>query len=221
MQKEWKGDKTFLIAQLVRITEQFINSDIIKINPPLFFQDDIKRRIILAMSMSSIVQHLVHQIRCENTNSLTPVFDKDKPIRSTEDMRPWHTSKPCERTKRSHINFCVYDSTWEASEAFQLDHNENVIAWVKNDHIGFEIPYIYQGIVHKYRPDFLVKLADGSHIIIEVKGQDTEQDKVKRDFLDEWVKAVNQYKSFGKWNWGVVEEPGEIEGVIRQEHYEL
>lgn len=128
MRNEWKGDKTFLIAQLVRITEQFINSDIIKINPPLFFQDEIKRRIILAMSMTQIVNHLVHQIRCENTQSLTPVFDPDKPLRSTRDMRQWYTSKPCERTKKSHINFCIYDSTWEASEAFQLDHNPNVAA---------------------------------------------------------------------------------------------
>ena len=36
-------------------------------------------------------------------------------------MTTWYTSKPCERTARSHINFCVYDSTWEASEAFELD----------------------------------------------------------------------------------------------------
>ncbi len=26
-------------------------------------------------------------------------------------------SKPCEHTKRSQINMCVYDSTWEATES--------------------------------------------------------------------------------------------------------
>ena len=38
--------------------------------------------------------------------------------RSTGDMRSWYTGRPCELTKHSHINFCVFDSTWEASEAY-------------------------------------------------------------------------------------------------------
>ncbi len=55
--------------------------------------------------------------------------------------------------KSSHINSCVQDSTWEAGEAFQLDHDPGVAAWVKNDHLGFEILYVYRGVVRKYRPD--------------------------------------------------------------------
>ncbi len=34
---------------------------------------------------------------------------------------------------------CVYDSTWEVSEAYVLDHNPVVDAWVKNDHLGFDV----------------------------------------------------------------------------------
>ena len=56
-------------------------------------------------------------------------------------MSTWYTGRPCERTDHSHINFCVYDSTWEAAEAFELDHNPAVSAWVK-DHLAFEILYI-------------------------------------------------------------------------------
>jgi type III restriction enzyme len=103
------------------------------------------------------------------------LFDRARPIRSTGDMGTWYTGKPCERTEHSHINFCVYDSTWEASEAFELDHNPDVAAWVKNDHLGFEILYVYRGVVRKYRPDFLMRLASGENLILEVKGQDLEQ----------------------------------------------
>jgi hypothetical protein len=39
--------------------------------------------------------------------------------------------------RKSHINVCVYDSTWEASDAFQLDESDAVAAWVKNDHLGW------------------------------------------------------------------------------------
>lgn len=206
MSPDWKGDKSFLLAQLVKIVEQFIKSDIIQINPPLFFQDGVKRRILITLNMSKIVNHIFNSIKCENTQSITPVFDSDKPIKSTGDMRTWYTSKPCEPTEKSHINFVVLDSTWESSVAFQLDKRPNVSAWVKNDHLGFEIPYMFQGIVHKYRPDYITKLSDDSHIIIEVKGQETQQDKVKWDYLDEWIRAVNEYGGFGKWNWTVVDE---------------
>ena len=34
-----------------------------------------------------------------------------------------------------------------ASEAFELDRNDHVEAWVKNDHLGVEIVYVYRGAV--------------------------------------------------------------------------
>lgn len=214
MAPDWKGDKSILLAQLIRIVEKFINSDIIKLNPPLFFQDEIKRRILITLNMNKIVNHIFNEIRCENTQSLTPVFDADKPIRSTGDMRTWYTSKPCDNYKKNHINFCVYDSTWEYNAAFQLDKHPNVKAWTKNDHLHFEIPYMFQGIVHKYRPDFIVKLIDDTYFIVEVKGTETQQDQVKWEYLREWIQAVNEYGSFGKWNWGVASEPNEIINLL-------
>jgi len=73
-----------------------------------------------------------------------------------------------------------------------------VPAWVKNDHLGFEILYNYQGIVRKYRPDFIIKLSNGVHLILETKGEHDDKDRVKRDFLDEWVCALNYNGGFGK-----------------------
>jgi type III restriction enzyme len=131
-------------------------------------------------------------------------------------MRTWFTGKPCEYTERSHINFCVYDSTWEATEAFELDRSSNVSAWVKNDHLGFEVLYIYQGVVHKYRPDFLVRLKDGAMLVLETKGQESDQDKTKRASLDEWVKAVNEHGEFGKWGWAVSRSPGDVAEILHQ-----
>ena len=123
MQTNWQGGKTFLLAQLVRLVEQFIRSDRISITPALFVRDDLKRRLIITLNMTKVTQHIGEAIRFENTEKLEPVFDRDHPIRSTGDMGTWYTGKPCEHTVKSHINFCVYDSTWEASEAFELDHN--------------------------------------------------------------------------------------------------
>ena len=214
MQQHWQGSREVLLAQLVHLVEQFIRTDKIYITPPLFYQDDLRRRLIITLNMSRLVQHIWGAIRHENTESLTPVFDQDHPIRSTSEMRTWYTVKPCAHVRKSHINLCVYDSTWEASDAFILDESDNVAAWAKNDHLGFEVLYVYKGVVRKYRPDFIVRLTNGEMLIIETKGQDTEQDRVKRDYLDEWTKVVNANGGFGLWRWAVVNAPGELRDVL-------
>jgi type III restriction enzyme len=216
IKQSWKGSREILLAQLVRIVEQFIRSDRILISPPLFYQDELRRRLIITLNMSRIVQHVCEAVRQENTERLTPIFDRDHPIRSTGQMRTWYTSKPCQRTRKSHINVCVYDSTWEASDAFVLDNSSAVSAWAKNDHLGFEVPYVYRGVVRKYRPDFLVRLANGDMLILETKGQDTELDRVKRCYLEEWVQAVNTHGAFGRWQWKVARHPGEIRDILLQ-----
>lgn len=213
---EWKGTKEYLLAQIIQIVEDFIHSNKIQISPPLFTQDETKRRILITLNMQKLVQHIWEAIRFENTESIAPVFDTDNPIRSTANMQTWYTGRPCEHTKRSHINHCVFDSTWEASEAFELDRNPNVEAWVKNDHLGFEILYIFKGVVRKYRPDFIIKLKTGEFLVLETKGQDTQQDKTKREFLDEWTKAVNQHGGFGKWQWAVSMNPADVAGILEQ-----
>jgi len=99
--------------------------------PALFNRDDLRRRLIITLNMTKVVQHIWEAIRFENTEKLEPVFDRDRPIRSTGHMGTWYTGKPCEYTKRSHVNFCVYDSAWEATESFELDRNPAVDAWAK------------------------------------------------------------------------------------------
>ncbi len=217
MKHAWQGSREVLLAQLVKIAERFIASDRITITPSLFYQDELRRRLIITLNMSRIVQHVWEAVRQENTERLTPVFDRDHPLRATGDMRTWYTGKPCERTRKSHINVCVYDSTWEASDAFALDDSDAVAAWVKNDHLGFEVLYVYRGVVRKYRPDFLVRLANGDMLVLETKGQNTEQDRVKRRYLDEWAQAVSAHGGFGRWRAAVAKVPSEIRDILMED----
>ena len=216
MKPSWKGNKDYLLAQLIKLVEQFIMSDKIRFEPLLFSQDNLKRRILLTLSMNKIVHYIFEKIRFENAETIIPVFDQDYPIRSTGNMLSWYTGKPCEHTKKSHINMCVFDSSWEASEAFELDRNPNVKAWVKNDHLGFVIFYFFEGLVHKYYPDFLIRLANDEMLVLETKGQDTLKDKTKRAFLDEWIKAVNSHGGFGKWNWAVSFNPADVPMMLKK-----
>jgi type III restriction enzyme len=73
--------------------------------------------------------------------------------------------------------------------------------------------------VRKYRPDFLVRLANGGTLVLETKGQDTEQDKVKRRYLEEWVDAVNSHGGFGNWRGVITLRPGEIRDIFMRSEF--
>ena len=217
MKLTWKGNREYLLAQVIRLVERYIESDKLRIDPEIFNSDDLRRRILIALHMPTIAEHLKQAIRFDNTESLVPIFDTERPIRATGDMLPWYTSKPCEHVNRSHINMCVFDSRWEASEAFELDKSPHVAAWVKNDHLGFEITYSFRGVIRKFRPDYLVRLANGTTLILEVKGQDNQEQQTKREFLAEWVRAVNGHGGFGVWAADVSRYPSDIHEILQRQ----
>ncbi|GJQ22678.1 type III restriction endonuclease subunit R [Candidatus Brocadia sapporoensis] len=211
---DWKGSKETFLIQLINIIEKFICSNKIVIKNPLFNQDESRKRILIMLNMNKVVQHIWNEIRAVNTQALTPVFDKENPIRSTSDIRTWWTSKPNEAFDKTHINFVVVDSKWEYLEAKTINESKVVESFVKNDHLNFVIYYNYQGVVRRFFPDFICKLTNGEYLIIETKGQDNEQNKTKRAYLDEWCRAVNEHGGFGKWGWAVSFDPNDLERLL-------
>lgn len=211
-----EGTKFALIGQVIRLVQEYLASSAIVLNPPLFSRDPLRRRVMLMLSMDRIVRHLWDFIKLEHVERRKLVFDTGKRVRSTYDMAVWYTSKPCSITEHSHISHCVFDSTWEAAESYRLEKNPNVAAWVKNDHLGFEIAYVFNGVVRKYHPDFLVRLTDGKMLVLETKGQETRQDRIKRDALKEWVCAVNEEKQYGQWCSDVSSNVSDVDGIIQK-----
>ena len=89
-----------------------------------------------------------------------------------------------------------------------------VESWVKNDHLSFEILYVHNGVVKKYRPDFLIQLTSEKFLIVEVKGRQREQDDTKHVCMEEWIKAVNEHGGFGQWQFAVSRTPSDIQDVL-------
>lgn len=216
MKTSWQNEATkfALLGQVIRLVEEYLKSGAIVINPPLFNTDPVRQRIIYMMNMNKIVQHLWSFIKLEQTEKIAPIFDPNKKIRSTADMPTWFTSKPCYITKTSQISHCVFDSAWEATESYVIEKNPHVTAWAKNDHLGFEILYVFDGVVRKYLPDFLIRLDNGKTLILETKGQETRRDKEKRKALSEWVAAVNSLGEYGEWCNDVSYNIADVDGII-------
>jgi type III restriction enzyme len=122
-------------------------------------------------------------------------------------------------TTKSHISHVVLDApSWEHSVAYQLEQIPEVIAYARNDHLDFVIPYEWQGARHEYRPDYLIRwrMPDGSEVkvILEVKGFATEQDRQKEAAARRWVRAVNHHGEFGRWMFVVCRDPRKVRHAL-------
>ena len=123
----------------------------------------------------------------------------------------FHTTKPIYPVTRCHLNAMVADTQkWEQSAAFLLDSHPGVKSWVKNDRLGFYIPYRNRGLPARYVPDFLVVTDSGQTVIVEIKGQVTDSADAKAKAAQRWVAAVNRLGTHGNWHYLLVTDPGRL-----------
>ena len=214
LKPNWKGNKEFLLMQIIKLVGEFIDSDKIKVVDVT--DDELRKKMTILFSMQKVVAHVCKAIDSSNIENRKMILDSKKPIKSTGHMRTWSTKKPTELVVKSHINLAVYDSGWEINSGQELERNKHVVSWVRNDHIGFVIKYLYNGILHDYYPDFLIRLDNDVTLVLEVKGVDDNQNKEKRRYLEQWVDVVNEDGNHGTWSWDVIFNPSELRNVIEK-----
>lgn len=209
----YTGRSEALLMQLIKITDEFLASDKINIKGPAG-EDPLRRRILIGQSMDRVVQHFLQQVQPQNMSALECVYDDQFPRGSTANMRTWWTTRPTKKTVKSHVNKVVTDGAWESFVADCLERSANVHAWIKNDHLGFAITYLWNGSRRKYIPDFLVRLSSGETLVMEIKGQPNDESRAKKAALEQWVKAVNATGGWGTWRSVEVTEMAEVERVV-------
>ncbi len=217
LQGGFEGPSDYLVFQLIRLLEEFIGSDRLVI-PTQYHQEPLRKRILIALNLDVIVQHLLRHVRQQNAERIEPVFDPERPIGSTRDMRTWYTTKPCHPAQKSQISHVVVDSAWEQYVADALESHADVRAYARNEHLGFQVHYLWNGARRRYLPDFLARMACGETLVIEIKGQDSEQDRAKRAALDAWVTGVNARGGFGRWRSAVAFEPAQIHDILGRQN---
>jgi len=118
------------------------------------------------------------------------------------------TIKDCWTTDpaKCHLNLVPQDSDWETIVCGKLEEMDEVRAYVKNQGLGFRIPYTCDGRPGNYHPDLLVRIDDGRgladllNVILEVSGRKkNEKDAKVQTAKTLWVPAVNHLGNFGRW----------------------
>jgi type III restriction enzyme len=145
---------------------------------------------------------------------LLPILNRYKPIGTTADV-DFTTKRNVHGTDRSHVNAVVLDSTWEQTAAFYLEQQrDHVACYVRNERPFILIPYEYEGAPHHYEPDYLVKLKNGSTVLLEMKGDELDVDHAKYQAARRWVSAVNNWGRLGKWDFMVCRDPLMLPGML-------
>jgi type III restriction enzyme len=119
------------------------------------------------------------------------------------------------------ISHVVCDGNWEAECARVLEAHPRVLAYAKNDGMGFAIPYKDGSTAREYRPDFLVRIDDGRGpddpliLIVEVKGYRGENAKQKAETVrGQWLPAINARGDYGRWDFVEFTDPYEMEDAL-------
>lgn len=214
----WQYNTVDIFAQIERITEKFIHSNKIRVND-MPDNLEIRRSLVLMLNMKSIVDHISTAIRSNNTVFRRLILAKERSL-STGHLQPWYTRKDVVDALKSHLNCAPCDSSWEKRAARELDASSRVESWVKTDRLDFAIKYTYKGVTHEYHPDYLVYLRGKKSkklikLVLEIKGQKTNQSDSKHRALGEWVNAINEDGRFGHWKWDVVYDPDNIRAMLK------
>ena len=147
------------------------------------------------------------------------IVDPFNPTGSTRHVA-FNTVKRCYATdpRKSHVSHVVEDSSWEAELARVAEAHPRVLAYVKNQGLGFEVPWRDGAEVRRYLPDFLVRIDDGRGaddplvLIVEIKGRrDDDAVQKARTMRDFWVPGVNALGAHGRWAFAEFTSVYEIE----------
>lgn len=146
---------------------------------------------------------------------IVPLLNPYKAIGSTRDV-DFTTRRNVHSAVRSHINAVVLDSKWEQTAAFFLEQQRKFVhCYARNERPFLLIPYEFEGVQHHYEPDYLVRLTTGTTLILEVKGEETEQDRAKHQAAQRWVSAVNNWGRLGHWDFAVTKDPQTVPQLLR------
>ena len=146
--------------------------------------------------------------RSAGEGRIRAVLDPYNPRGSTSEVDFRTTREPRFSTNANlcHVNWAVCDGGWEAEFCRIVEAHPQVRAYVKNEGMGFAVPYRMGGVQRRYFPDFIVRVDDGNsepmNLVVEIKGERKDDAMIKAETIrTSWVPGVNNIRDFGRWDF--------------------
>ncbi|MHB8646155.1 MAG: BPTD_3080 family restriction endonuclease [Thermomicrobiales bacterium] len=217
---EEKHIKFWFFPQLLSIAREWLRECVV-------CKDDTFPQLLLFIEPArDAAEKIYHALVAgeQGNKRLKPILRPFDTLGSTRYV-DFDTAKPTYRTDPSkcQISHVVADTKiWEQKMAQVLEEMPEVVAYVKNQGLGFTIPYTLSGEEHQYIPDFIVRLDDGHgrddllNLIVETSGEPIKEKAAKVTTARTlWIPAVNNDGTFGRWSFIEITDPWEAKSTIR------
>ncbi len=209
--------RPWLFPRLVGMSKDWIEQRV-----QLAAEYDLGYLMTITEAQSEAAEHVwnaIVRLTGNRRERLRPMLNRFDPHGSTAEVS-FQTRKATVCTEKSEVSHVTLDgkdgNTWEQLLAAELELNPNVAAYVKNDHLGFTIPYVHKGRTHSYVPDFLVRLKEPAGeefvrtLIVEVSGSQKSPGPTQAKATtarDSWCASVNNHGGFGRWGYVELTNP--------------
>lgn len=204
--------------KLKSIVEYWYSEKVLLLN----ITDQRYKKLLFFEQPKKIVDHIARGInpQLNTTEHVRPVFNYYNKFSSTKYVNG-NTVKEVYPTDKSHVNCVVMDSDWEGIAAKTLEEIDTVETYVKNQFLGFAIPYTKDGKDRLYFTDFIarVKGKDGrvKNLMIEISGMSKDKAEKKWFVENRWIPAVNALKEkYDYPEWHFIEIANDIRNIKNQ-----
>jgi type III restriction enzyme len=147
-----------------------------------------------------VVKEFERVLREKVVETRTPELITAARLLST--IQPFATSKKVIESQQTVFNFVPCDNEFELAFARFLDKAEDLEAFSKlPEQFGFCIQYTDSlANIRNYFPDFIARLIDGSHWLIETKGREDIEVAMKDNAAQNWCDTATDLTGI-QWNY--------------------
>ena len=214
------NDRPWLFPQLLGITKRWLDECV-------HYKDNTFPQLLLLIQFAHDASDRIYKAivkAAEGEPDLKPILHPYNTLGSTRYI-DFDTTRPTYATRedKCHVTHVVADTdSWEQKMAQTLEAMKEVLRYVKNQNLGFTIPYALNGEGKSYVPDFISVIDDGQgpenplHLILEVTGEKRKEKSAKFSAAQTlWIPAVNNHGEFGRWAIIEINDPWNSQNLIR------
>lgn len=216
---KWRDDngepQLNLFGQLKAIVRQWLDHHLICTGATSPAQ--LKYKMLADMACERIMAAIT-RAQVDRGRLVKAVLDPYNPVGSTRHVNFTSSKKLRWKTAahRCPVNWVICDSEWEAQFCRVVEDHPLVLSYVKNQGLGFEVPYRFGSETRTYLPDFIVRVDSGEEeplsLVVEIKGYRKEDAKEKKTTMETyWIPGVNNLGRFGRWAFAELTQVYEIE----------